>query len=256
MSAAGPARAPSETVIKSANPELVGTPGAGHVSRGATLGPGALVHESAYVDDGAVIGAESRVWHFSHIMGGAVIGARCSLGQNVVVMKGVRTGDNCKIQNNVSLYEGVELADDVFCGPSMVFTNVLNPRSAVSRRDEYRATPVGRGATIGANATIVCGVTLGEHAFVGAGAVVTQDVPAYALVAGVPARRIGWMSAAGHRLESDGETPDGEQLRCPVTGARYLRRGDVVTPVAGEPGVGEPGAGESGTDDPRTVESA
>jgi UDP-2-acetamido-3-amino-2,3-dideoxy-glucuronate N-acetyltransferase len=221
-------------VIASANPELVGTPGAGHVSRGATLGPGTLVHESAYVDDGAVIGAHSRVWHFTHIMGGAVIGDRCSLGQNVVVMNGVRMGHNCKVQNNVSLYEGVELDDDVFCGPSMVFTNVLNPRSAVSRKAEYRRTPVGRGATIGANATIVCGVTLGEYAFVGAGAVVTRDVPAYALVTGVPARRIGWMSAHGERLVSEGPYAgevDVEQLRCPVSGARYVRRGETVTPL-------------------------
>ncbi len=230
---AGPARAPSETVIKSANPELVGTPGAGHVSRGAMLGSGALVHESAYVDDGAVIGAESRVWHFAHVMGGAVIGERCSLGQNVVVMNGVRVGDNCKIQNNVSLYEGVELADDVFCGPSMVFTNVHNPRSAVSRKSEYRRTPVGRGASIGANATIVCGVTLGEYAFIGAGAVVTRDVPAYALMAGVPAKQIGWMSRAGHGLVSDGIDPsavEAERLHCPETGERYHRVGSVVTP--------------------------
>jgi UDP-2-acetamido-3-amino-2,3-dideoxy-glucuronate N-acetyltransferase len=229
----GPARAPSETVIKSADPEMVGTPGAGRVSRGAVLGARTLVHESAYVDEGAVLGADTRVWHFSHVMRGAVVGDRCSLGQNVVVMNGVRMGDNCKIQNNVSLYEGVTLDDDVFCGPSMVFTNVHNPRSAVSRRDEYRTTPVGRGATIGANATVVCGVRLGEYAFVGAGAVVAQDVPAFALVVGVPARRVGWMSAAGHRLLSDGaDGTDAELLHCPGTNERYRRIGDLVTRLA------------------------
>jgi UDP-2-acetamido-3-amino-2,3-dideoxy-glucuronate N-acetyltransferase len=150
-----------------------------------------FVHESAYVDDGATIGAGSKVWHFCHVLGGAVIGERCSLGQNVVVMNGTRVGNNVKVQNNVSIYEGVELEDDVFCGPSMVFTNVLNPRAHVSRKHEYQRTLVRRGATIGANATIVCGTTLGEYAFVGAGAVVAQDVQDYALMVGVPARRIG-----------------------------------------------------------------
>ena len=139
-------------------------------------------------------------------MPGAVIGERCSLGQNVVVMRGTRIGNNVKIQNNVSIYEGVELEDDVFCGPSMVFTNVINPRSHVSRKNEYRRTLVRRGASIGANATIVCGVTLGEYAFVGAGAVVTRDVPAYALVVGVPARRVGWMCQCGERLPDTGMT--------------------------------------------------
>src|SRR5437870_6965272 len=150
-----------------------------------------FVHESSYVDDGAQVGAGTRIWHFCHVMSGAVIGERCSLGQNVVVMSGTRLGNNCKIQNNVSIYEGVELEDDVFCGPSMVFTNVINPRSHVSRKHEYRVTLVKRGTSIGANATIVCGVTLGEYSFIGAGAVVTQDVLPYALMAGVPARRIG-----------------------------------------------------------------
>lgn len=195
------------------------------------MGAGAKVHESAYVDDGAVIGAGTRVWHFTHVLGGAVIGERCSLGQNVVVMNGVRVGDNAKIQNNVSLYEGVELEDDVFCGPSMVFTNVYNPRSAVSRKDEYRRTLVRRGATIGANATIVCGVTLGRYAFIAAGAVINRDVPDYALMAGVPAKRIGWMSQAGFRLESLGASPGDasvEQLRCAGTGALYELRGGIV----------------------------
>ena len=174
-----------------------------------------FVHESAYVDDGAVIGADTKVWHFCHVMGGAVIGDRCSLGQNVVVMNGTRIGDNVKIQNNVSIYEGVTLEDDVFCGPSMVFTNVINPRSHVSRKNEYRPTLVRRGASIGANATIVCGSTLGEYAFIGAGAVVARDVPAYALMVGVPARQIGWMCQCGERL------PKGDAPVCTACGTEY-----------------------------------
>jgi UDP-2-acetamido-3-amino-2,3-dideoxy-glucuronate N-acetyltransferase len=174
-----------------------------------------FVHESAYVDDGAVIGSGTKVWHFCHVMPGAVIGERSSLGQNCVVMSGTRIGNNVKIQNNVSVYEGVELEDDVFCGPSMVFTNVLNPRSHVSRKSEYRRTLVRRGASIGANATVVCGVTLGEYAFVGAGAVVTTDVLPYALMVGVPAKRRGWMCQCGERL------PDSGVGRCPACGSTY-----------------------------------
>jgi UDP-2-acetamido-3-amino-2,3-dideoxy-glucuronate N-acetyltransferase len=160
-----------------------------------------FVHESSYVDEGAQIGNGTKVWHFSHIMAGAVIGERCNLGQNVVVMPGTRLGNNVKVQNNVSIYEGVEIEDDVFCGPSCVFTNVINPRSHVSRKSEYQRTLVKRGASIGANATIVCGSTLGEYAFIGAGAVVTSDVPDFALMVGVPARRVGWMCQCGVRLE-------------------------------------------------------
>jgi UDP-2-acetamido-3-amino-2,3-dideoxy-glucuronate N-acetyltransferase len=185
----------------------------------------AFIHESAYVDDGAAVGAGTKIWHFCHVMGGAVIGERCSLGQNVVVMNGTRIGDNCKIQNNVSIYEGVELERDVFCGPSMVFTNVMNPRSHVSRKHEYRRTLVRRGASIGANATIVCGSTLGEYAFIGAGAVVTRDVPAYALMAGVPARRIGWMCQCGIRL------PDSGEGRCADCGTAYRRTETGIAPV-------------------------
>jgi UDP-2-acetamido-3-amino-2,3-dideoxy-glucuronate N-acetyltransferase len=213
---------------------MIGIAGEGRVGAAVALGPGAQVHESAYVDDGAQIGAGTRVWHFCHILGGAVVGARCSLGQNVVVMNGVRLGDNVKVQNNVSIYEGVELEDDVFCGPSMVFTNVYNPRSAVSRKDEYRRTLVRRGASIGANATIVCGVTIGRYAFIGAGAVVNRDVADYALMAGVPAQRIGWMSEAGFRLEHEsGSTDDQgpERLRCSGTGALYRRVGEMVSPL-------------------------
>jgi len=185
------------------------------------------IHPSAIVDDGASIGAGSRIWHFVHVCGGATIGAGCSLGQNVFVGNHVTIGRNVKIQNNVSVYDNVVLEDDVFCGPSMVFTNVYNPRSAVSRRDEYRDTLVRRGATLGANCTIVCGATIGEGAFVGAGAVVNRDVPDYALVVGVPARQVGWMSAYGERLELAVEG-EGEAV-CPYTGDRYVLRERRVT---------------------------
>lgn len=174
---------------------------------------GWVAHESAIVDEGATIGSGTRVWHFTHVCGGAVIGAGCSLGQNVFVANRVRIGNGVKIQNNVSLYDDVVLEDGVFCGPSCVFTNVNNPRSEVSRKDEYRPTLVRHGTTIGANATIVCGHELGKYCFIAAGAVVTSNVPPYALMAGVPARRIGWMSKAGARLGAD--------LVCPIDGSRY-----------------------------------
>jgi UDP-2-acetamido-3-amino-2,3-dideoxy-glucuronate N-acetyltransferase len=189
--------------------------------------PTAVVHESAYVDEGAEIGAGTKVWHFCHVLGGAVIGERSSLGQNVVVMNGTRIGNNVKIQNNVSVYEGVELEDDVFCGPSMVFTNVINPRSHVSRKNEYRRTLVKRGASIGANATIVCGATLGEYAFIGAGAVVAKDVPAFGLMIGVPAHRIGWMCQCGERL------PDSGNGTCAVCSSTYEQRDGVVHQLSG-----------------------
>jgi UDP-2-acetamido-3-amino-2,3-dideoxy-glucuronate N-acetyltransferase len=179
-----------------------------------------FVHSSSFVDDGAVIGAGSKIWHFSHVMPGAVIGERCNLGQNVVVMAGTRLGNNVKVQNNVSIYEGVVLEDDVFCGPSCVFTNVMNPRSHISRKAEYRRTLVRRGATIGANAPVVCGVTVGEYAFIGAGAVVTADVPSYGLMVGVPARRVGWMCQCGVRLNVSGG-----MARCESCGSAYRESG-------------------------------
>jgi UDP-2-acetamido-3-amino-2,3-dideoxy-glucuronate N-acetyltransferase len=179
------------------------------------------VHESSYVDTGAIVGSGTKIWHFCHVMPGAVIGERCSLGQNVVVMPRTRLGNNVKVQNNVSIYEGVECQDDVFLGPSMVFTNVINPRSHISRKHEYRRTLVRRGATIGANATIVCGHELGEYSFVGAGAVVTRPVPAYALVAGVPARLVGWVCQCGERLEIPLRPSLGAQVECAHCRERY-----------------------------------
>lgn len=186
-----------------------------------------VIHPSAIVDDGAQIGDGTRVWHFVHVSAGARIGEACSLGQGVYVGNDVRIGRNVKIQNNVSVYDAVTLEDDVFCGPSMVFTNVHNPRSAVPRKNEYRRTLVRRGATLGANCTIVCGTTVGEYAFVGAGAVVSRDVPAHALVVGVPARRIGWMSRHGERLNLPA-SGHGEAT-CPATGERYRLDGDTLT---------------------------
>lgn len=179
-------------------------------------------HDSAIVDDGARVGENTRVWHFSHVCAGAYVGERCSLGQGVFVGNDVSIGNNVRIQNNVSVYDAVTLEDDVFCGPSMVFTNVYNPRAAVARKDAYRRTLIRQGATLGANCTIVCGVTVGQHAFVGAGAVVQKDVPAFALVVGVPARRVGWMSRFGERLVFDSEG----RAACPTTNDEYRLVGE------------------------------
>jgi acetyltransferase-like isoleucine patch superfamily enzyme len=175
--------------------------------------PGVRIHESVYVDDPVDIGKGSSIWHFSHILGRVKIGENCILGQNVMVGPDVTIGDRCKLQNNVSVYPGVTLEDGVFCGPSCVFTNVINPRAEIERKDEFRRTLVGRGATIGANASIVCGYDLGPYCFIAAGAVMTRAAPAYALMVGNPARRIGWMSRAGGRLKDD--------LICPIDGSRY-----------------------------------
>ena len=187
------------------------------------------VHPSAIVDDGATVGDGSRIWHFVHVCGGARIGESVSLGQNVFVGNDVEIGDNCKVQNNVSVYDNVTLEDGVFCGPSMVFTNVYNPRSEISRKDEYQGTLVKKGATLGANCTIICGVTVGEYAFVGAGAVVNQDVPDFALVVGVPAKQIGWMSEFGEQLPLP-LGGDGEAI-CPHSGDRYVLSSNTVTRV-------------------------
>jgi UDP-2-acetamido-3-amino-2,3-dideoxy-glucuronate N-acetyltransferase len=187
----------------------------------------ATIHPSAIVDAGAVLGDGCRVWHFVHISAGARIGSGCSFGQNVYVGNDVRIGNNVKVQNNVSIYDAVEIEDDVFCGPSMVFTNVYNPRAAIERKNEYRRTYVRRGATLGANCTIICGTTIGRYAFVGAGAVVNRDVADFALMLGVPARRAGWMSRFGERLAlpASGEGT----AECLHTGDLYVLRGDVLT---------------------------
>jgi UDP-2-acetamido-3-amino-2,3-dideoxy-glucuronate N-acetyltransferase len=191
-----------------------------------SIDPTAFVHETALVDDGAAIGAGSKVWHFSHVLKNTRVGERCVIGQNAVVGPNVTVGNGCKIQNNVSVYDGVVLEEDVFCGPSMVFTNVLTPRAFVERKAEFLPTLVKRGATIGANATIICGHTIGEYAMVGAGAVVTKDVAPYALVVGNPARRMGWVSRTGERL--------GKDLTCPRTGERYEEVSGQLRPVEGK----------------------
>lgn len=184
-----------------------------------------FAHPTATIDDGAEIGAGTKIWHYSHIMDGAILGAKCNIGQNVVISPGVTLGCNCKVQNNVSVYTGVTCDEDVFLGPSCVFTNVTNPRSAVNRHSQYAKTHVGKGATIGANATIVCGHDIGEYAFIGAGAVVTKTVAPYALMVGNPARQMGWMSEYGHRLDFDAE---GIAV-CPESGEKYqLADGKVM----------------------------
>ena len=184
-----------------------------------------FVHESSYVDDGSRIGAGTKIWHFSHVMSGCVIGQNCNIGQNVVISPDVVLGDNCKIQNNVSVYTGVRCEQDVFLGPSMVFTNVINPRAAVSRKDEYRPTLLKRGCSVGANATIVCGHTLGAYCLIGAGSVVTKDVPDFALMVGNPARRIGWVSRHGEKLQFDAQG----LAVCPATGEKYRLQDGAVS---------------------------
>lgn len=188
-----------------------------------------FAHETAVVDEGCTIGDGTKIWHFSHIMPDSIIGKNCNIGQNVVVSPGVILGDNCKVQNNVSIYTGVICEDDVFMGPSMVFTNVINPRSAIVRKHEYAKTHVGRGASIGANATIVCGHDIGKFAFIGAGAVVVKHVPDYALVVGNPARQIGWMSEFGHRLNFD----EKGLATCPESGDSYQLKDHKVTKISG-----------------------
>lgn len=184
------------------------------------------VHPTAIVEEGAILGSGCKIWHFCHVMPGAQIGARSSIGQNGFVGKGVKIGAGCKLQNNISVYERVELEDDVFVGPSAVFTNVRNPRAFIERKNEYQLTLIRKGVSIGANATIVCGVTVGRFAFIGAGAVVTKDVPEYGLILGNPGRRKGWVSRAGRVLGAD--------LRCPETGEQYAERDGVLAPIGGK----------------------
>lgn len=186
-----------------------------------------FAHETAVIDEGCTIGAGTKIWHFSHVMAGAVLGGHCNIGQNVVVSSEVVLGNNVKVQNNVSIYEGVTCDDDVFLGPSMVFTNVINPRSAVNRKNEYLKTHVGKGASIGANATIVCGHNIGEYAFIGAGAVVTKEVLNFALVVGNPARQMGWMSEFGERLEFD----ENGIATCADTGVKYQLKDAKVSKI-------------------------
>lgn len=186
-----------------------------------------FAHETAVIDEGCIIGEGTKIWHFSHLMTGCKLGEKCNIGQNVVISPKVVLGRNVKVQNNVSIYEGVTCDDDVFLGPSMVFTNVINPRSAVNRKSEYLKTHVGKGASIGANATIVCGHNIGEFAFIGAGAVVTKEVPAYALVVGNPARQIGWMSEFGQRLEFDGNGI----AKCSESGEEYKISKNIVSKI-------------------------
>lgn len=187
-----------------------------------------FVHESSYVDEGAVIGKGTKIWHFSHVMGKVVMGENCNLGQNVVISPDVVFGNNVKVQNNVSVYTGVVCEDDVFLGPSMVFTNVMNPRSAVNRKSEYKKTIVKKGATIGANATIVCGINIGEYAFVGAGTVVIREVKPYAMLVGNPARQIGWMSEQGEKLKFDNEGT----ATCSLSGDQYVLNNNTVKKVS------------------------
>lgn len=190
-----------------------------------------FIHPSAVIDPGSRIGARSRIWHFCHIMPEAEIGEDCSLGQNVVMMPGSKLGRGCKVQNNVSLFEGVHCHDEVFLGPSCVFTNILNPRAAFVRHDQYLSTEIHHGATIGANATILCGITIGTYALVGAGSVVTRSVPPYAMVVGNPARQMGWVSAAGHRLHFDRE----QLAQCPETGEYYQQTATGIIPLGQNP---------------------